>query len=228
MANAKNGKSAAGGDAALKQLESAKKKFAEAQKKMQEQRQAVAKAKRLIATGDKKIATLEKKIEETKAAPQKATEMLLKKAEEMERKAAEMAAEQDKILKDAAAIEGKLEKKQDELTKEKEKADAKLEELGVPKGSTRVAASGSAAERRQKNNFQYRLKSKGWEMNYNMKGRIESASKYGLTVTFDSEQYIVTGGTLKQEFSHPYGEGCLVALADVVKAHGKGVDKDIA
>lgn len=227
MANAKNGK-ADSGDKALKQLEAAKKKFADAQKKLQEQRQEVSKAKRLIATGDKKIATLEKKIEDTKSAPQKATEMLLKKAEEMEKKAMEMAAEQDKILKDASTIEARLEKKQEELVKEKEKADKKLEELGVPKGGTRMAASGSAAERRQKNNFQYRLKSKGWEMNYNMKGRIESAAKYGLTVVFEPEQYSITGGSLKEAFTHPYGEGCLTALAQVVKDHGKGVEKEAA
>jgi chromosome segregation ATPase len=228
-AAAKNGKGANGvnvSDKAVKQLEAAKKKFAEAQKKLQEQRSEVTKAKRLIATGDKKIETLEKKIEETRNAPQKATEMLLKKAEEMERKAEAMAAEQDKILKDASTIEERLAKKEAELAEVKEVAEQKLEELGVPKGSTRsTAAAGSATERRQKNNFQYRLKSKGWEMNYNMKGRIESASNYGLTVQFNPDDFEITGGSLKEPFKHPYGEGCLTALGNVVKDHGEGVEE---
>jgi chromosome segregation ATPase len=221
----KNGKTAAVGDKAVKQLEAAKKKFAEAQKKLQEKRQEVSKAKRLIATGDKKIATLEKKIEDTEAAPQKATEMLLKKAEEMEQKAAEMAAEQEKILKDATAIEEALKKKEEELAKAKEKADAKLEELGVPKASARVVASGSAAGRRQKNNFQYRLKSKGWEMNYNVKGRIESASNYGITIKFEPEEWIATGGSIKGEYTRGYGEGALGAVGSLVKEHGEGVEE---
>jgi DNA repair exonuclease SbcCD ATPase subunit len=219
---AKTGKGVA--DKAVKQLEAAKKKFAEAQKKLQEQRSEVTKAKRLIATGDKKIETLEKKIEDTRNAPQKATEMLLKKAEEMERKALAMAAEQEKILADASTIQERLEEKEAQLAEEKELADAKLEELGVPKGSTRVAASGSAAERRQKNNFQYRLKSKGWEMGYNMKGRIENAVNYGLTVVFHPDEFSITGGSLKEEFRHPYGEGCLTALGNIVKDHGEGVE----
>ena len=215
---------AAAGDKAIKQLEAAKKKFAEAQQKLQERRSEVTKAKRLIATGDKKIATLDKKIEDTKAAPQKATEMLLKKAEEMERKAEEMAAEQDTILKDATTIEDKLAKKEAELAKEKEAAEKKLEELGVPKGSTRsIASSTDATVRRQKNNFQYRLKSKGWEMKYNIKGRIESASSYGLNVVFHPEQYVITGGSLNGEFIHSYGEGALAELGVVVKEHGENV-----
>jgi hypothetical protein len=154
----------------------------------------------------------------------KATEMLLKKAEEMEKKAAEMDAEQDKILKDASTIEEKLAKKEAELAKEKEAADKKLEELGVPKTTTRIAASGSAAGRRQKNNFQYRLKSKGWEMKYNLKGRIESAENFGLTVVFEPEEYVVTGGTLKEEFRRGYGEGALGAIGQIVKDHGEGVE----
>jgi chromosome segregation ATPase len=231
MATAKNGKkkvveagAAGAGDKAIKLLEAAKKKFADAQKKLQEQRSEVIKARRLIATGDKKIESLDKKIEDTKQAPQKATEMLLRKAEEMEKKAAAMAEEQEKILADASTIEEKLEKKEKELVEEKERADAKLEELGVPKGSTRIAASGTASERRQKNNFQYRLKSKGWEMSYNMKGRIESASNYGLSVVFEPEQFRATGGTIDGEFTHPYGEGCLTALAAMVKEHGESVE----
>lgn len=226
MANAKKAapKSAPVTGKAAKALEEAKKKFADAQKKLQEQRGAVTKAKRLIATGDKKLAALDKKIEETKDAPSKAVEMLLKKAEEMEKKAAEMAAEQEAILSDAESVEEKLEAKQTELAQAKEKADEELEALGIPKKGTRTPAVGTAAERRQKNNFQYRLKSKGWEMLYNTKGRIEGAKNYGLTVTFESEQYTVEGGTLEAPFSHPYGEGCLTALADVVKAHGEGVE----
>ena len=226
MATAKKAapKNAPKTDNAAKALEDAKKKFADAQKKLQEQRGAVTKAKRLIATGDKKLAALDKKIEETKDAPTKAVELLLKKAEEMEKKAAEMAAEQETILADAEAVEEKLEAKQGELAKAKEEADAKLEELGIPKKGTRSPAVGTAAERRQKNNFQYRLKSKGWEMLYNTKGRIEGAEKYGLTVTFEPEQYTITGGTLTEVFAHPYGEGCLTALAEVVKNHGEGAD----
>ena len=226
MAAAKNGKAAAGvgvGDKALKKLEAAKKKFADAQKKLQEQRAEVTKAKRLIATGDKKIATLEKKIEDTKQAPEKATEMLLKKAEEMEQKANEMAAEQEKILADASGIEERMKAKEEELAKEKEAADKKLEELGVPKTSTRIASSGSATGRRQKNNFQYRLKSKGWEMNYNVKGRIESATNYGITIRFDPEEYVATGGTIKGEYTRGYGEGALGSVATLIKDHGEGV-----
>jgi len=204
-------------------LEAAKKKFADAQAKLQEKRQEISKAKRIIATGDKKIATLAKKIEETKAAPQKATEMLLKKAEEMEQKYAEMDAEQDAILKDASTIEERLEKKEAELVKEKEKSDAKLEELGVPKASARAVSTGSAAGRRQKNNFQYRLKSKGWEMNYNLKGRIESATFYGITVAFGSEEWVATGGSLKEEYTRGYGEGALGAVGQLVKDYGEGV-----
>jgi chromosome segregation ATPase len=209
-------------------LEEAKAKFAEAQKKLQEQRGAVAKAKRLIATGDKKIQALEKKIEETKDAPSKAVEMLLKKAEEMERKAAEMAAEQDEILEKASVYEEQIEEKQQQLDDVKKEADAELEALGVPKTTTltRTKATGTAAERRQKNNFQYRLKSKGWEMNYNMKGRIESAVNYGLTVVFEQDQFSITGGTLQEEFKHPYGEGSLTALAQIVKEHGEGVEEE--
>lgn len=208
-------------DSAPKKLEAAKIKFEAAQKKLLEQRQAVTKAKRLIATGDKKIQVLEKKIEDTKNAPEKATEMLLKKAEDMEKKALEMAAEQEAILKNASSIEGRLEEKTAELAKEKEAADKKLEELGVPKTSTRVASTGTASERRKKNNFQYRLKSKGWEMQYNLKGRVEGASKFGLNVKFDPDEYVVTGGTIDGEFKHPYGENCLVALGDVVEKHGE-------
>jgi hypothetical protein len=152
--------------------------------------------------------------------------MLLKKAEEMERKAEELAAQQDKILKDASTIEERLKEKEAELEKEKEAADKKLEELGVPKGSARKISSGSATERRQKNNFQYRLKSKGWEMNYNLNGRIESASKYGITVRFDPEEFVATGGTIDGEYTHPYGEGCLVAVGNLVKEHGEGVEEE--
>ena len=224
MATAKNTKAAEekAAAASLKRLEAAKKKFAEAQKKLVEKKTEVTKAKRLIATGDKKLATLEKRIEDTKQAPQKATEMLLKKTEEMESKAAAMEAEQEQILEDAASITERLEAKEAELVEEKKLADAKLEELGVPKGSTRLAASGSASERRKKNNFQYRLKSKGWEMNYNLAGRIESATNFGLMVKFDSEEFIATGGTIDGEFKHPYGEGCLTALGQLVKDHGVG------
>lgn len=213
-------KSNAAEDKAIKQLEAAKKKFAAAQEKYQKKRQEVNAANRLIATGGKKLATLEKKIEDTKDAPAKATEMLLKKAEEMERKAAEIDAKTEETLEKAAAIKEELEEKEEELAKEKELADAKLEELGVPKGTTRIAAVGTAAERRQKNNFQYRLKSKGWEMNYNMKGRIESAARYGLTVVFDQEQYVVTGGTINGEYAHSYGEGALTDLGQLIKDHG--------
>lgn len=213
-------------DKAIKQLEAAKKKFAEAQKKYQEKRQEVTKANRLIATGGKKLATLEKKIEETKDAPAKATEMLLKKAEEMERKAAEIDAKTEETLEKAAAIKEELEEKEAQLAKEKEIADKKLEELGVPKGTTRVAASGTASERRQKNNFQYRLKAKGWEMNYNMKGRIESATRYGLTVVFGQDEYVVSGGTIQGEVSHPYGEGALINLGTLVKDHGEGKEEE--
>jgi DNA repair exonuclease SbcCD ATPase subunit len=225
--NAVAPKSEAGVSAAdVKKLEAAKKKFADAQKKLQEQRTEVTKAKRLIATGDKKIAMLDKKIEDTKAAPAKATEMLLKKAEEMEQRAEAMAAEQDKILKDASSIEDRMKEKEEELVKEKEAADQKLEELGVPKGTTRVSSSsGSAVSRRQKNNFQYRLKSKDWEMQYNMKGRIESASKYGLHIVFKQDEFTATGGTIDGEFTHPYGEGCITAVSTLIKDHGEGVDE---
>jgi len=212
-------------DKAIKALEAAKKKFAAAQAKLQEKRKEVSAATRLIATGDKKIQTLEKKIEETKDAPTKATEMLLKKAEEMEKRAAEMEAKQEKTLADAAEIEERLKEKQEELAKVKEESDKKLEELGVPKVSARAVASGSAVGRRQKNNFQYRLKSKGWDMKYNLKGRIESAARYGLTVVFEQDQYIVTGGTLKEEFKHPYGEGALTSLSTVVNDHGENVEE---
>lgn len=232
MAAQKNGKAAvpakgAGvkGDPALKALEAAKAKFAEAQKKLQEKRKEVSAATRLIATGDKKIATLEKKIEETKDAPSKATEMLLKKAEEMEAKAAEMEAKQEETLKDAGAIEERLKAKEEELAKVKEASDKKLEELGVPKTSVRIAATGSAAGRRQKNNFQYRLKRKDWEMKYNLKGRIESAEKYGLTIVFNSEDYVLTGGTIDGEFKHAYGEGALTSLGTVIKDHGENVEE---
>ena len=231
MAAQKNGKAAGAGatkakaDPALKALEAAKAKFAEAQKKLQEKRKEVSAATRLIATGDKKIATLEKKIEETKDAPSKATEMLLKKAEEMEAKAAEMEAKQEETLKDAGAIEERLKAKEEELAKVKEESDKKLEELGVPKTSVRIAASGSAAGRRQKNNFQYRLKSKGWEMKYNLKGRIESAARYGLTVVFEQEEFIVTGGSVSGEYKHAYGEGALTSLGIVVKDHGENVEE---
>ena len=210
-------------DKAIKQLEAAKKKFAAAQEKYQKKRTEVTKANRLIATGGKKLATLEKKIEETRDAPAKATEMLLKKAEEMERKAAEMDAKTEETLEKAAAIQEELDEKEAELAKEKELADKKLEELGVPKGTTRVAASGTASERRQKNNFQYRLKSKGWEMHYNLKGRIESASRYGLTVKFGDDGYEVTGGSLKEPYNHAYGEGALTDLSQVIKDHGENV-----
>jgi chromosome segregation ATPase len=226
MANQKNGskgKGAASNSAAMKELEAAKKRFAEANKKMQEQRGLVTKAKRLIATGDKKIATLEKKIGETKDAPSKAAEILIKKAEDMERKAAEMAAEQDKVLKEASTIEGRINKKTEELESAKKKADAELEAMGVSTKVTR-ASSGTSVERRAKNNFQYRLKTKGWDLNYNVKGRIESATKYGLTVVFEESQISVTGGSIKETWTHPYGEGSLVALGSIVKEHGQGVE----
>ena len=212
-------------DKAIKQLEAAKKKFAKSQELYQKKRQEVSKANRLIATGGKKLATLDKKIEETKNAPQKATEMLLKKAEDMELKAAEIDAKTEETLAKAAEIETKLEEKEAVLAKEKEAADKKLEELGVPKGTTRIAASGTAAERRQKNNFQYRLKRKGWDMDYNLKGRIESATQYGLKVVFGPEQYVVTGGTIEGEYTHLYGEGALTDLGQLIKDHGESEEE---
>lgn len=224
MATAKTATKANDSDKALKKLEAAKKKFAKAQEKYQAKRQEVSKANRIIATGDKKLATLEKKIEETKDAPAKATEMLLKKAEEMERKAQEMEAKQEETLKKADEIKEALEEKEKLLAEEKEKADAKLEELGVPKGTTRMVSSGSAVGRRQKNNFQYRLKSKGWDMQYNDKGRISAASNYGLNVEFGQEEYTITGGKLKDPFTHSYGEGALAEVAVIVKEYGEGVE----
>jgi chromosome segregation ATPase len=224
MAVAKKNEKVTSDDKAVKKLEAAKKKFAKAQENFQKKRQAIQKANRLIATGDKKLQTLEKKIEETKDAPAKATEMLLKKAEEMEKKAAEMDAKQEETLAKAAEIEAALEKKTEQLAKEKDLADKKLEELGVPKGTSRIASMGSSTGRRQKNNFQYRLKSKEWEMGYNIKGRIESAKKYGLTVTFGQDDYTVEGGSLAEPFVHAYGEGALASIASVVKEHGEGVE----
>ena len=206
-----------------KELEKAKKIFAEANKKYQEQRTKVTKAKRIIATGSKKLATLEKKIEETKDAPSKAAEILRKKAEDMIAKAAALEAEQGEVLKKAEETQAEIEAKQEEFEKVKEAADAELEALGVSAKATRRTATGTTAERRAKNNFQYRLKSKEWELSYNVKGRIESATKYGLLVDFQDDEFVMTKGD-KEVLRHPYGEGSLSALAVAVKEHGEGVE----
>lgn len=207
---------------AVTALEKAKKIFADANKRYQEQRTKVTKAKRLIATGDKKLATLEKKIEETKDAPSKAAEILLKKAADMEAKAKALEAEEAPLLDKAAKMEGAITTKEEEFSKVKETSEAELEALGVSAKATRTAASGTTAERRAKNNFQYRLKSKDWELSYNVKGRIESATKYGLLVDFRDDDFTVSkdGAVM---VTHPYGEGSLSALAVAVKEHGVGV-----
>ena len=210
---------------AMADLEKAKKLFADANKKYQDKRAAVTKAKRTVATGDKKLATLEKKIAETKDAPSKAAEILKKKAEEMIRKAAEMDAQQEEVLAKAAEMEGKITAKEEEFKTAKEKADSELEAMGVSTKTTRAASSGTTAERRAKNNFQYRLKSKGWDLNYNVKGRIESAEKYGLMVVFDQEEFVMSKGGA-EVLRHPYGEGSLSSLATSVKEHGEGVEAD--
>ena len=204
-------------------LEKAKKIFAEANKKYQEKRTEVTKAKRLIATGSKKLATLEKKIEETKDAPSKAADILIKKAADMEARAAALDAEQEGVLKEAAGIETAIEEKTKKFEEVKTKSDAELEALGVSTKATRTVSTGTTAERRAKNNFQYRLKSKGWDLNYNVKGRIESAENYGLKVVFADDDFVISKGDTEL-LKHPYGEGSLSALATVVKDKGEGVE----
>ena len=211
---------------ALEELEKAKKKFAEANKAFQEQRTAVSKAKRTIATGEKKIQTLEKKIEEAKEAPTKAVETLLKKAADMEEKAKALKTEEKETLAKAAAIDKQVEDKSKELESAQEESKKQLEELGVSPAATRRSTStGTTAERRAKNNFQYRLKSKGWELSYNVKGRIESATKYGLLVDFGDDDFTITKDGA-EVLKHPYGEGSLISLASTVKEHGVGVEED--
>lgn len=210
---------------AAAELEKAKKVFADANKKYQETRTKVTKAKRLIATGNKKISTLEKKIEDAKAAPEKAAENLLKKAAEMEAKAAALEKEEAPLIKEAEGMEKTIETKEKELVTAKEQSDAELEKLGISAKATRRTSTGTTAERRAKNNFQYRLKSKGWELSYNVKGRIESATKYGLKVDFGDDEFIVSKDD-KEVVKHPYGEGSLTTLAQAVKDHGEGVEED--
>lgn len=224
-AAAKNDKAVANGvdPKTAKELEKAKKIFAEANKKYQEQRTKVTKAKRLIATGSKKLATLDKKIEEAKDAPSKAADILKKKAEDMIAKAKALEAEQEEVLKKAEEVESEITAKEEEFAKAKEQSDAELEALGVSAKATRRTATGTTAERRAKNNFQYRLKSKEWELSYNVKGRIESATKYGLLVDFQDDEFIMTKGD-QEVLRHPYGEGSLSALAVAVKEHGEGVE----
>lgn len=209
---------------AAKRLEEAKKKFAESQKKLAEKKKKIAAARRLIATADKKVATMEKKISEAQDAPTKAAEMLLKKAEEMEAKVAEMEAAQEDILKEAEEKEAVIAEKEAQLKEAEAEAKAELEAMGVSTRAARTASSGDASIRRAKNNFQYRLKSKGWLIDYNAKGRVQGASNYGLTVEFGPEEFTVTGGTLEQPFSHPYGQNSLTALTEVVEKHGEGVE----
>jgi hypothetical protein len=135
----------------------------------------------------------------------------------MEKKAEELAAEETQILTEAQQKEDEIKKAEEEYEAAKEEAAKKMEELGISTKKVRTAATGTAAERRAKNNFQYRLKSNGWMMNYNLKNRITDAQKYGLTVTFEPEEYVVTGGKLKEPFKHPYGQNSLSALSQVVK-----------
>jgi len=200
-------------------LEAAKKKFADSSKKFADARGEVSKAKRIIATGDKKIATLEKKIVETKAAPSKAVEILLKKSEEMDAKTAELNEQQKPLVEQATGIEKKIEDKTAEFTKVKEESSKELEELGITTTVTRAASSGTSSVRRAKNNFQYRLKLKGWTLNYNAAGRIESAENAGLSVEFGAENFTVKKGE-EVVLDHAYGEGSLTALATTVKDHG--------
>ena len=225
MATAKKAapaKAAPKSDAAAQALEDAKKKFEAAQKKLQEKKQAVAKAKRTIATGDKKIATLNKKIEEEKSRPDKAVEILLKKAEDMEKKAAELEAEQEDILEKAEKIDEKVEAAEKDLETAKEERKAKMEELGISTKATttRRAATGTAAERRAKNNFQYRLKTKGWLIDYNEKQRIIGAHGFGLAVDFEDTEFVIKKDDT-EVLRHSYGAGSLIALANCVKEHGE-------
>jgi chromosome segregation ATPase len=206
-------------DAAAQALADAKAKYEAALEKLNLKKQAVTKAKRLIATGDKKLATLDKKIGEEVAKPEKAVEILLKKAADMEAKAEAMAAEQEEILSSAEEIEKQVEEKEAELETAKETAKAELEKLGVSTKSTRKVNTGTAAERRAKNNFQYRLKQKNWNIDYNLKNRIIGANGFGLTVEFEDKEFCVKKDDA-EVLRHGYGSGSLIALANAVKEHG--------
>lgn len=217
-------KKANGKKSAAAELEAAKKKFEEAQKKLAEKKAAVTKAKRVIASGDKKIATMQKKIEEEREKPNKAVEILRKKTEEMLAQAEAMDKEQAEILDKAAKIETTLEETEKELEQTKEEAKKKMEELGIPtKATARKAASGTAAERRAKNNFQYRLKTKGWIVDVDAKNRIVGARDKGLYCQFNDQEFVVTPEDDRENvlLRHAYGAGSLVALADCVKEHGQ-------
>lgn len=209
----------------VEELEAAKKKFEAAQKKLAEKKAEITKAKRTVASGDKKIATMQKKIEEEKERPNKAVEILQKKTEEMLAQAAALEKEQEDILSKAANIETEMEKTQAELEKAKEESKKKMEELGIStKATTRTAATGTAAERRAKNNFQYRLKTKGWIVEVNEKNRIVGAKDSGLYCAFGDDAFTISPDDDRENIllTHSYGPGSLTALADCVKEHSKG------
>lgn len=215
-----NGKKA---PSAVEELEAAKKKFEEAQKKLAEKKAEVTKAKRTIASGDKKIATMQKKIEEEKERPNKAVEILQKKTAEMLAQAEALEKEQSEILEKAKGIDSELEKTASELEKAKEESKKKMDDLGIStKATTRSAATGSAAERRAKNNFQYRLKTKGWIVEVNARNRIEGAKDSGLYCGFGDKEFTVAPDDDRENIllTHAYGPGSLTALADCVKEHG--------
>jgi len=202
-------------------LEAAKTKFQAASEKFNDARGAVNKAKRTIATGDKKLATLDKKIQETLDAPSKAVEILLKKTEEMNAKTAALNSEKAPLVEQADGIDKKIEEKTSALETATEESKKELESLGITTKVTRAASSGTSSVRRAKNNFQYRLKLKGWKLNYNAAGRIESAENAGLVVDFGAENFTVKKGEAVV-LDHAYGEGSLSELATTVKEHGEG------
>jgi len=224
-----NGKKDAPKSKAALELEAAKQKFEEAQKKLAEKKASVTKAKRTLASGEKKVQVIQKKIEEEKEKPNKAVEILQKKTEEMLKQAEAIEKESGDILKKAEEMETEIEKATEELEEAKEEAKKKMEELGVStRTTTRTAATGTAAERRAKNNFQYRLKTKGWVIDYNLKNRIQGAKKHGLYVLFDDKEFVVSPEDDRENvlLKHEYGSGSLTALADCVKEHGDGGSDD--
>jgi hypothetical protein len=139
-----------------------------------------------------------------------------------------MAAEQEQILKDAAEVESKIEAKTEEYEEAKEEAKEEMEKLGISvKATRRSTTSVGTAMSRAKNNFQYRLKQKGWIIDYNIKNRIVGASNYGLYVEFDDADFIVRAGDKDGDelLKHPYGAGSLTELAKAVEEHGEDVEE---
>jgi septal ring factor EnvC (AmiA/AmiB activator) len=207
-------------------LAKAQEKFKKAQEALAEKKKELTKSKRILATGDKKLNTLEKKINEAKSAPEKAVEILLKKAEELEAQAAAIAPELEETAAKAAEVESQLEEKQAELQTTQEESKAKLKELGVSTSTRRVGVS--TGGRRARNNFIYKLKTKGWVLSYNAKKRISGASKHGLVLDCGPEEFTVTGGSLKEPLTHTYGQGALVFISDCVKNYGTEDMEDAA